>query len=86
MPTVSRFYGIVVSMYHNDHAPPHFHVKYVEHRAKVTISTLELTEGKLPRRALVMVLEWAALHRAELMENWQRVQDGLPPRRIDGLD
>lgn len=86
MPTVSRFYGIVISMYHNDHAPPHFHVKYAEHRAKVTISTLELGEGKLPRRALVLVLEWAALHRMELMDNWERAQKDLPLKRIDGLD
>ena len=86
MPTISRFYGIVISMYHDDHAPPHFHVRYAEHRAKVTIATLEQSEGKLPRRALVLVLEWAAVQRSELLANWERAQNGLPLEWIESLD
>jgi len=72
MPTVSRFFGIVISMYYDDHLPPHFHAKYAEHKAKVVIETLEIYEGRLPRRVFALVLEWAALHRAELWANWQR--------------
>ena len=52
------------------HNPPHFHALYAEHEAQIAIQTLEVIEGKLPRRALVMVLEWANEHRAELMEDW----------------
>jgi hypothetical protein len=28
MPEISRFYGIIVFMFFNDHNPPHFKVKY----------------------------------------------------------
>jgi hypothetical protein len=28
MPTISRFFGILIQMYFDDHNPPHFHVKY----------------------------------------------------------
>ncbi len=86
MPGVSRFFGIVIAMFYDDHWPAHFHVKYAEHRAKITIDTLEIEEGYLPRRALALVLEWAALHRAELRDNWERARQGLPLNDIEPLD
>ena len=60
MPEISRFFGIVIKMFFSDHAPPHFHAEYAEHEALVAIETLELVRGELPRRALALVLEWAA--------------------------
>lgn len=86
MPIVSRFYGIIILMFHNDHLPPHFHIKYAEYRAQMDITTLELNEGRLPRRVLAMVLEWAAWHRAELMTNWRKIREGLPPDPIEPLE
>jgi hypothetical protein len=86
VPAISRFFGIVIAMYYDDHLPPHFHVRYAEHRAKVAIDTLDLTDGELPRRAFALVLEWAALHRNELRDNWQRARDGLPLESIDPLE
>lgn len=86
MPIISRFFGIVIAMFYNDHVPPHFHAKYAEHRAKVRIDTLELSQGYLPRRAHALVLEWAASHRAELWANWQRAREGLPLEPIPPLE
>jgi hypothetical protein len=86
MPSVSRFFGIVIAMFYDDHLPPHFHVRYAEHKAKITIDTLEIKEGYLPRRALAMTLEWAVLHRAELWDNWERARQGLPLNDIEPLD
>jgi hypothetical protein len=86
MPAISRFFGIVVAMYYDDHAPPHFHVKYAEYRAKITIDTFEVIEGKLPRRVLGFVLEWASIFRGELGENWQRARAGLPLQPIEPLE
>ncbi|MFM7008591.1 MAG: DUF4160 domain-containing protein [Betaproteobacteria bacterium] len=51
MPTISSFYGILIRMFFNDHAPPHFHVEYAEFKATVNIITLEVSYGTLPRRA-----------------------------------
>ncbi len=62
MPEVARFYGIVARMYFNDHQPAHFHAHYGEFEALVEIETLAILRGDLPRRAMAMLLEWAALH------------------------
>lgn len=82
MPTICAFYGILIKMYWNDHAPPHFHVDYAEFRAVYLIDTLELKEGLLPRRAHALVLEWAALHRAELLEDWKLCESKQHPKKI----
>lgn len=71
MPTISRFYGIDIQMFWNDHPPPHFHAVYAEDEAKIDIRTLEVIEGWLPRRALALVLEWAQEHRYELLQDWE---------------
>ncbi len=82
MPTICMFYGILVKMYWNDHAPPHFHVEYGEYRAQYVIATLELMRGSLPRRAHALVLEWAAMHREDLMEDWQLCESKQHPKKI----
>ena len=66
MPELSRFFGIVVAMFYNDHVPPHFHVRYGSQRAIVAINSLAVLEGRLSPRALGLVTEWAALHGEEL--------------------
>ncbi len=79
MPTLSIFFGIVIRMHYDDH-PPHFHAMYGEHEAKIGIETPELVEGKLPRRALGLVLDWAELHHpncinVSLRDNWLSAQE-----------
>ena len=86
MPTICMFYGILIRMYWNDHAPPHFHVEYGEYRAQYLIETLVLSRGQLPRRAHALVLEWAAMHRNELMENWELCELKQQPTMISPLD
>jgi hypothetical protein len=76
MPTISRFFGIAISMYFDDHEPPHFHARSGEFNAKVRADTLELLAGDLPRRELRLVLAWAELRAPELMDNWQRARAG----------
>ena len=70
MPEISRFLGIIIQMYYNDHEPPHFHVRYSGMKAIISIESLSLLKGKLSPRALGLVTEWAALHRAELIADW----------------
>lgn len=70
MPEISRFLGMVIYMYFNDHNPPHFHVQYNNFRAIIDIEKLAIIDGNLPARVLGMVVEWAELHQAELRTNW----------------
>jgi hypothetical protein len=86
MPKVSEFFGIVIALYYADHQPPHFHAIYGEHEALVSIDTLQILRGSLPRRALALVLEWSALHRDELRMDWDRARRGLSLAAIQPLD
>ena len=70
MPEISRFFGIVIRMFHNDHEPPHFHAQYGDEVGWITIDGPALFRGSLPRRQLQLVLAWATLHRDELRLNW----------------
>jgi len=86
MPEVSRFFGIVIRMYFDDHDPPHFHAVYAGKEAQVGIDPIVILEGDLPNRAASMVLEWAALHQRELMKNWQRLRNDQPVEKIQPLE
>jgi Domain of unknown function (DUF4160) len=86
MPRVCNFYGIAIYMYYRDHAPPHFHAIYGECEAVVDIARVSVVEGWLPRRALSLVLEWAAAHRGELQTNWELARAGQPLIPIGPLE
>lgn len=90
MPTISIFYGIIIRMFirmfFDEHAPPRFHVQYGEFKASITIDTLDVLDGKLPRRALELVLDWTELHRKELLENWTLCRDHHQPNKITPLE
>ena len=85
MPEISRFFGIVIGMYYREHVPPHFHATHGEYHVTVQIPS-GIVEGRFPRRALGLVLEWADAHREELMDNWRRAQQRLPMNDITPLE
>ncbi|MGH8590910.1 MAG: DUF4160 domain-containing protein [Gammaproteobacteria bacterium] len=86
MPEISRFLGIIITMYFNEHNPPHFHARYGEHKAEIAIETLSLIAGRLPPRVLGLVMEWAALHRAELLEDWDLARRQAELKKIAPLE
>ena len=80
MPEIVRFYGIIIKLFFGDHPPPHFHAVYGEYNALFEIETLEMFEGDLPNRARKLVVEWANIHQAELLEMWNNQEfRKLPP-------
>lgn len=86
MPEVSRFFGIVIQMFYDDHAPPHFHARYGSHQVVISFPGLTVLKGSLPPRALGLVMEWAAQHRIELQENWTLARDKAPLKPIAPLE
>lgn len=86
MPEVSSFYGIRIVFKYNDHVPPHFHAEYGDDDASINIRELKVDKGHLPRRALRLVLEWAALHQDELMRGWEDARAQRPLSKITPLD
>jgi len=85
MSSISRFYGIVVSMYSNDHPPPHFHARYGEYEAKIDIVTGEIQAGDLPVRAFRLIREWMQLHPDEIRADWELAQAQKELAKIDPL-
>jgi hypothetical protein len=85
MPEISRFYGIVIKMFHNDHQPPHFHAEYAGDRMVVAIDTLAIIAGRLPPRAMGLVTEWATEHQEELRRIWQQARSYEPLDRVNPL-
>jgi hypothetical protein len=85
LPRISEFFGIVITMYYNDHAPPHFHARYGEHEAQFAIESLTLLRGSLPSATVGLVREWAVIHREELFGNWEAARHGEPLSKIAGL-
>lgn len=86
MPEISRFFGIVIVMYYNDHEPPHFHVRYGDQKAIIGVETLTLLAGRLSPRALGLVMEWASSHQDELLQDWELAQRQEPLKKIQPLE
>lgn len=86
MPEISRFFGIIIRMYFDDHPPPHLHAIYGEHEAQISLNPIAVLQGSLPRRAQSMVVEWIALHQQELMDNWERLHEDQPAQKIEPLE
>ena len=86
MPEMCRFLGIVVSMWYEDHAPPHFHARYGGQEARFALEPVRLFEGRLPPRVIGLVMEWAALHERELLEDWSLARGKQPLKHIEPLE
>ncbi|CAG0940490.1 hypothetical protein ANRL1_00171 [Anaerolineae bacterium] len=86
MPTVSRFYGILIQMFFDDKHGPHFHAVYAEYKASVDIMSGKIVVGGLPPRAYKLVKDWTKAHRAELLANWERARRQEPLKEIEPLE
>jgi len=85
MPEISRFFGVVICMFWTDHNPPHFHAFYSGDEAQISLDG-EVMRGRLPRRALSLVLEWLASRRHELADDWERARNRQPLLPIAPLE
>jgi len=85
VPVISRFFGIVILMNYKDHDPPHFHAVYQDQEVLVEIQSGIVT-GKMSKRALRLVLEWADQHQGELAENWDLARARKPLQPIPPLE
>jgi hypothetical protein len=88
MPEISRFFGIIIRMFPELGAPhhrPHFHAAYQDATATFGLDPIERLGGSLPRTQQRLVEAWAEIHQAELLEDWQRLQSGRPPLKIEPL-
>lgn len=85
MPTISEFFGIAILMFYSDHAPPHFHARYGDDEVLIQITPLGVLKGRLPPRALSLVMEWAQIHQKQLMEDWSYASNNKKLQKIPPL-
>lgn len=85
MPVISSFYGIIIYIFFEDHNPPHFHAKYNEYEALVSIDSFGIIKGHLPGKAMALVVEWAIQHKEELMKDWDLAKQNKALNKIDPL-
>jgi hypothetical protein len=89
VPELSRFFGIIIRMYAETDAPhhaPHFHAYYQDEVGIYNLESLELIGGALPKRQQRLVEAWAELHQAELLADWELLQQGKRPLPIKPLE
>ena len=88
MPEISRFFGIVIRMFMEvgvPHHRPHFHAVYQDAKAVFALDPVECIGGELPRTQQRLVEAWAEIHHDELIQDWNLLQSGRPPLKIDPL-
>lgn len=85
MPLIALFFGIRVTMYYDDHNPPHFHAEYNGNSALVDIENARILEGGLPSKQLKLVLAWCVIHHDDLMQNWELAKEGEPLNKLAPL-
>jgi len=86
MPELSRFFGIIIRMFYDDHDPPHFHVEFQGNKAVFDFEGNILKGNLKSKTATKLVREWVDLHQVELEEDWQLAQNGREIKKIDPLD
>lgn len=85
MPVISRFFGIIIYMYWQDHAPPHFHAKYQDYEMTMDIKTGKIS-GTFSKKGIKLVNEWRKLHKKELLEDWDLARARKVLKTIDPLE
>ena len=85
MPTISKFYGIVIRMMRLRDFGARFHAIYENSELIVNLWPLEVVAGEAPARVKDMVLEWATQHQQELLMAWNKLQIGEQPMAIEPL-
>jgi hypothetical protein len=86
MPLISQFFGIMIYMYWDEHNPPHFHAKYNEFEAEISLLPIKIIKGDMPKRIRSLIFEWTAEHHEELLENWELSKANKELNRIKSLE
>ena len=84
MPEISRFYGIIVSLFWKDLNPPHIHFVYGGYECSISVLD-RIVDGQAPAKVIAKVNEWLDLHEAEILSLWEKAQRGEKIGRVEPL-
>jgi hypothetical protein len=85
MPEISRFFGIIIRMFYDEHNPPHFHAEYSGQKAVFDFKGNIIRGGFSSRTATKLVREWADFHVSDLEEDWKLASESQEIKKIEPL-
>lgn len=85
MPEISRFFGIILSLYWQDHNPPHIHFTYGDYACSISILD-RVVDGTAPAKVIAKVNQWIDLHEDEILSAWEKAQRGEKIEKIPPLN
>ena len=85
MPEVSRFFGIIIRMFYDEHNPPHFHAEYSGKKAVFDFEGNIIKGSLSSRTATKLVREWVDFHVLELEEDWELARKNEIIKKIEPL-
>lgn len=86
MPEISRFFGIIIRMYYDEHNPPHFHAEYQGNKAVFDLKGNMIKGDLHSKTARKLVREWVDLHSEEIAQNWELAMSDQELKKIEPLD
>lgn len=85
MPEISRFYGIVISLFWKDHNPPHVHFTYGDYECSISVID-RVVDGQAPAKVIAKVNSWIDLHEQEILSLWEKAQSGESIGKVPPLN
>ena len=85
MPEISRFFGIIIRMFYDEHNPPHFHAEYSGNKAVFDFQGNVIKGNLSSKTATKLVREWIDLHANELEEDWGLARESKEIKKIEPL-
>ena len=86
MPEISRFFGIIIRMFYDEHNPPHFHAEFQGDKAVFDFTGNVLHGALRSKTATKLVREWVDLRVGELDKDWSLARAGEQLENIQPLD
>ena len=86
MPELSRFFGIILRMFHQERNPPHFHAEFQGNKAVFDFQGNILRGDLGSKTAVKLVREWVDLRVTELETDWMLAMKGQEIKKIEPLD
>jgi len=77
MPTITIIDGIKISIYPNEHNPPHLHIDYAEFSCLIEISTQKVIKGQIPIKILIKINEWLVINQLKLLQMFNDLNPNL---------
>ena len=75
MATIYSSGSFKITVYADDHNPPHFHILTPDESIAIELTTFTILKGKMKGKHLANALDWAKEHKDDIWKEWNRVHE-----------